>query len=286
MITSKFEQNTEEWLQFRRGKIGASDAPVIMGVSPWKNKLQLWEEKVKGTYSQAVNGAMKRGIELEESARQLFCLKTGIEVFPCVAVHPELDWMMASLDGLDKSGKVAVEIKCAGKEDHAVALAGRVPEKYYPQLQHQMHVCQLEKMFYFSFDGYDGKLVELQLDRSYVKEMLGEEQEFYRCMIENRAPAPKKTYIMREDEPWKECACALSSILKEKKDLEKREAEIKARILNIAGQCESMGYGIKLSRVQRKGQIDYSTIPELEGVNLEEYRKHPTASWVVTLDEK
>lgn len=38
-------QNTQEWEKFRLQKIGASDAPIIMGVSPWKTPFQLWLEK-------------------------------------------------------------------------------------------------------------------------------------------------------------------------------------------------------------------------------------------------
>ena len=35
-------QNTPEWLEFRRKKIGASDAPIILEVSTWKTPYQLW----------------------------------------------------------------------------------------------------------------------------------------------------------------------------------------------------------------------------------------------------
>ena len=41
-------QQSEEWLEFRRSRIGASDAPIIMGVSPWKTHYKLWVEKIQG----------------------------------------------------------------------------------------------------------------------------------------------------------------------------------------------------------------------------------------------
>ena len=37
------QQNTPEWLEFRRLRIGASDAPVIMEVSPYTTPYTLWE---------------------------------------------------------------------------------------------------------------------------------------------------------------------------------------------------------------------------------------------------
>jgi predicted phage-related endonuclease len=40
------QQQTPEWLEFRKNKIGASDAPIIMETSPWKTPYQLWLEKL------------------------------------------------------------------------------------------------------------------------------------------------------------------------------------------------------------------------------------------------
>ena len=96
-------QNTHEWLEFRRKKIGASDAPVILEVSPWKTPYQLWIEKTSGTPSITTHH-QKRGLELEELARQTFEKKTGTIMFPKVVLHPSFDWMMASLDGIDIDG--------------------------------------------------------------------------------------------------------------------------------------------------------------------------------------
>ncbi|MCJ7483244.1 MAG: YqaJ viral recombinase family protein, partial [Thermodesulfovibrionales bacterium] len=40
-IRLNFEQSTEEWLSWRRNGIGASDAPVVMGLSPWQKAGEL-----------------------------------------------------------------------------------------------------------------------------------------------------------------------------------------------------------------------------------------------------
>ena len=39
-------QGTSEWLENRKNHIGASDAPVVMGVSPWDTPYKLWENKL------------------------------------------------------------------------------------------------------------------------------------------------------------------------------------------------------------------------------------------------
>src|SRR5271170_7079883 len=140
-------QNTPEWEEMRKTKVGASDAPVIMEVSPYKTPYQLWQEKLSLATSKQ-NYAMQRGHEMEPMARAAFEELTGLMVTPMVKFHPLHAWMMASLDGVDVSGQNIAEIKCAGKEDHEIALSGQIPEKYFPQLQHQLEVCQLEMAYY------------------------------------------------------------------------------------------------------------------------------------------
>ena len=64
------EQNTEEGFEFRKTKIGSSDAPIIMGESPWKTPQQLWEEKMGLKESSYENAAIQRGKQLEAQARK------------------------------------------------------------------------------------------------------------------------------------------------------------------------------------------------------------------------
>lgn len=38
--------NREEWLEERKKGIGGSDVACILGMSPYKSNVELWEEKV------------------------------------------------------------------------------------------------------------------------------------------------------------------------------------------------------------------------------------------------
>jgi putative phage-type endonuclease len=162
-------------------KIGSSDAPIIMGVSPWKSARQLLEEKVLRT-KHAASASMQRGIDLEEKARTEFERLMGVSVFGDLPVqHPEIPWMTATLDGLDIDRTTMVEIKCPNPKgpDHKLALSGEVPEKYYPQCQHQLAVTGLEKMYYFSFDGNEGVIIKVDRDDEYIRHLIAEEKSFY-----------------------------------------------------------------------------------------------------------
>jgi putative phage-type endonuclease len=275
-------QGTTEWLQFRKTKITATDAVVIMGTSPWKNRTQLYNEKTSDCDPSIMTPRMQRGIDLEPIARSLFTIQTGIEVEPRVIVK---DWAMASLDGISECGRYLVEIKCPNENDHALAVMGKVPSHYHAQLQHQMWVCDVDKMFYFSFDGIDGVLIEVEKDEKYVEKMIEEEYKFYQCLI-NRIPPEQseKEFVEREDEIWKSCVDEWKLISQNIKQLEEKQEILRKRLIFLSGESNTKGAGISLSHIQRKGNVDYSKIPQLKNVDLEMYRKPSTNTWRISSD--
>jgi putative phage-type endonuclease len=276
-------QGTNEWLNMRRNHIGASDAPVIMGVSPWKSAYSLWEEKVGFRENSPSTYAMQRGLDLEEKARKCFESKTNLIVFPRVMFHSDYNWMMASMDGLDIEEENAVEIKCPGKEDHLVAVNGMIPDKYYPQLQHQMEVCNLEKMFYFSFDGSDGVIVECVRDDKYIKKLLKEERDFYDHMVDFVPPKmSEKDFDVRTDDIWRSSVEEWIRASQELNKWEKTEKELKQHLIEMANGKNTKGAGITVSKILRKGNIDYSKIKEMNGIDLDMYRRDPVEYWKIS----
>jgi putative phage-type endonuclease len=178
--------NQKEWLDWRRQGIGASDAPVIMGVSPWKTYEQLKQEKVNGG-DEEENEAMKFGKESEEMARQMFEEMTGHIVFPNKRyIHKEHDWLRATLDGIDLDEKIMVEIKMANKKDHILASMQKIPPKYFPQCQHQMMVLDIPEMFYFSCHKKQGIIVKVIRDDAYISDMFFHEKIFWDTVLSMR----------------------------------------------------------------------------------------------------
>ncbi len=185
------QQGTPHWLALRKTKITATDAPIIMGASHWKTRIQLYQEKTSDVLFTSSSARMQRGIDLEPIARELFSLQTGFEVYPKVIVK---DWAMASLDGISKDCRCVVEIKCPGEKDHSIAMSGKVPDHYYPQLQHQIHLSEVDEMYYFSFDGIDGVSVKVKRDDAYISKMVEEEKRFMSALSIKRLQShPKVT---------------------------------------------------------------------------------------------
>lgn len=275
----RLEQGSPEWHALRKTKITATDAVVIMGASPWKTRTQLYNEKLSPTEELTTNERMQRGIDLEPVARDLFNLTTGNKMVPKVAVK---GWAMASLDGMNDWDEV-LEIKCPGEKAHATALSGKVPDYYYPQLQHQMYVCNAQKVFYYSFDGFDGVTVEVKRDDAYIEKMVEEELKFYECLISKTPPEQSETeYVERMDEEWNTWATQWMSVTSQMKHLEKEEEELRKQLITLSGASNARGAGIALCQVQRKGTVDYAKIPQLKGLDLEQYRKAPSNSWRIT----
>jgi putative phage-type endonuclease len=279
-INREYIQGTPEWHALRKTKITATDACTIMGASHWKTRIQLYHEKLSPTEHLTINERMQRGIDLEPIARDLFDMKAGLETYPKVIVK---DWAMASLDAMSICGKYIVEIKCPGEKDHSIALSGKVPDHYYPQLQHQLYVTGVQFAYYFSFDGIDGAIVEVPRDDDYIEKMIIEEKKFYDCLINKTPPEPQEgDYIERSDDVWNQCVNAWKSVTDEIKSLEKQEEELRKQLIFLSGESNSKGAGISLCQVNRKGNVDYTKIPQLKGVDLEIYRKPSTNSWRIT----
>lgn len=277
----KMKQLTPEWFEARKNKIGSSDAAVLMDVSPWKTPYALWQHKLGLIPDQADNGAMKRGRDLEPIARQEFINLTGIEVEDEVLFHPEYNWMMASLDGLSKDKKVAVEIKCPGRMDHQLALDDIIPEKYIPQLQHQIEVAGLDSIMYFSFNENSCKLIQVDRDQDYIDRLLKKEKAFWYCLQELEAPdLCDRDYVNVENDPdWRIASQAWLEAKRLRKEYEEKEAKFRRHLMDISHSQNVRGCGIRMSKTLRKGSVDYKNVPQLQDVNLDTYRKAPIQVW-------
>jgi putative phage-type endonuclease len=268
------EQGSADWLQWRKEGIGSSDAPIILGVSPWKTPFQLWEEKTSDTVEEQTNWATVRGHELEPVARSHYELAHNIDMKPALKVHRKMKFLRASLDGYNEDASTVLEIKCVGKEDHALALSGKIPEKYIPQLAHQLAVTEAERVHYYSFDGTKGALVVYKRDEEFIDKLMNEECKFWE-MVQSKTPPPltDRDYVDIE-EPGVLAQIALWK--QKKKELESMTETVetlKRSIELLLPHPRCKGLGVRMQKIVRKGSVDYAKIPELNGVDLEKFRK-------------
>jgi len=273
----------QELHNWREGKIGASDAPIIMQVAPshWKTNTpyKLWEEKVFGV-KRATTSAMNRGNSLEPKAIEWFEKKIGLKLNSQQKLtHREIPYMIATIDCIDESGVIMAEIKCPNKEDHSIALNKKVPEHYMPQLQHQMEVAGLNSMYYVSFDGIDGAIVEVEKDNEYIDKILKSERSFYECMINISPPPLTERDYEEKGEDWVKLAQKRWKISEEIKALEKESKALTDLLISLSEDKNCRGGGFQFSKITVKGRVDYEAIPELKNIDVEIYRKNSSIQW-------
>lgn len=143
------DQRTEQWFADRLGKVTASKVADLMaktksGYSASRDNYmaQLVVERITNTKADSYsNAAMDWGTTQEPFARAAYEAVTGFMVEEVGFVpHPTIAWAGASPDGLVEHDGL-VEIKCPNTATMIdTLLTGKVPQKYFIQMQMQM-VC-------------------------------------------------------------------------------------------------------------------------------------------------
>ena len=174
------EQGSEQWLDWRHQGIGASDAPVIMGENPWRGIDQLLAEKMHPRRDGFQNEAMRRGTELEPTARSLYCTTVGVTVRPACLQSLRHDWLRASVDGISVDGQRVVEIKCGQSVYRKTATSGSPPDYYFGQLQHVLALTGLATIdFWCFFPALDPIHVVVNRNEGYIRRLLLAEEAFW-----------------------------------------------------------------------------------------------------------
>lgn len=190
------KQNGKEWREWRGKGLGASDAPIIMGESPYQTPFELWLDKTglrkRPEPNQYQLAAMQRGVRLEPVAREMFEAKMGRKFEALSAEHDVHDFMRASFDGINLEARALIEIKCPGKEAHAKALKGEVPKYYYSQVQQQLLIAGdlVDRGYYVSWDGEskDLVIVEVPHNKEHQAKLVEACTDFWKRITEKVLP--------------------------------------------------------------------------------------------------
>jgi putative phage-type endonuclease len=286
MDTLKLIQDTPEWFQFRKEHIGASDSPIILKVCKFKTNdgrkktpYLLWQEKLGLRAISCNNSATRYGKTMEEPARKEYERIKGDLFTPTVLVHSEYKYISASLDGLNFTEDRAVEIKNANKEDHELAKQGKVPDHYYPQLQHQLECTGHSEMDYFSYHKGEGIIVVVKRDEEYIEKLLKKLEEFWTYVVNLKEPPLTEDDYIERDEEWEKTADVLYQTKQNVKELEKTIKLLEDKLKELSEGQNSRFGGYSYGSTTGPGRINYKVIPELSGVDLESYRGSPIKSW-------
>ncbi|WP_242898964.1 YqaJ viral recombinase family protein [Stenotrophomonas maltophilia] len=164
MITVELIQGTPEWHAHRATHFNASDAPAMMGCSPYKTRSQLLREFATGATIEHDAATLQRfadGHRFEDLARPLAERIIGEELYPCVGVDGKYS---ASFDGLTLLEDKAFEHKSLN-DDLRLAMPvdggdACLPLHYQVQMEHQAMVSGAERVLFMASKWSGDDLVE------------------------------------------------------------------------------------------------------------------------------
>lgn len=137
-----------EWLNWRRGGIGASDVAGILNLSPWASPFSVWASKVDDTDDTHDTDAMEFGRRAEIMVAPWFADRTGLTVVgeQTRCAHRDDPWKMCTVDGFvldspnsqmaDALGVLEIKTTSASADEWA----NEIPVNYRCQATWAMHV--------------------------------------------------------------------------------------------------------------------------------------------------
>jgi len=181
------QQNSPEWSAVRRGVPSASAFDMIVTTKGELSKqrqkylYRLAGEQVSGIVEETYqNGAMLRGKEMEDEARQLYSLINGVEVQQVGFCVADGDFAYgASPDGLiGEDG--CLEIKCPQMATHVGYLIENVlPLEYFQQTQGQLLVTGRKWVDFMSYyPGLKPLIIRVNPDKKFQQVLKAELEKF------------------------------------------------------------------------------------------------------------
>ena len=285
------EQRTQEWFDARKGRVTASIAGALLGMSPHMSKADAMRVLVRSMHDLPSefqgNVATEYGTFHEEGALAEYKMETGNKV-EAKGFLPFQDWLGASPDGLVNVYGM-VEIKCPfGKRKENPPQFKSIHElpHYYAQMQIQM-LCSNDRDWcdFFQWSPHGTKTERVLEDDEWLAEYITKLHALWeeaKAANPADAEAPKRAIV---DTPASKKLVAEYDELSDAIDLAtERRKEILASMVSIAGGKDVEISGRKLTRVKKKGAVSYAkaltaAAPDFD---LEPYRGKPSESWKFT----
>ena len=165
METISLIQGTPAWHEHRSNHFNASDAPAMLGLSSYKTREKLLQEKATGItdeFDEATERRFADGHRFEALARPLAEAIIGDELYPVVGTEGKLS---ASFDGLTFDESVAFEHKSLNDRLRGIIGISDLPEEYCAQMEQQLMISGAKKCLFMAskFDANDNLIEELHV---------------------------------------------------------------------------------------------------------------------------
>ena len=139
----------EEWLAWRRTGIGGSDAAAVIGLNPFRSRIEVYADKMGMMPEKEDTESMRLGRDLEDYVAQRFCEETGKKVRRnnFMWCHDEHRCMIADVDREIIGENAGLECKTTQAWGGKVIMKGEIPLTYYVQCMHYMAVMGYDRVY-------------------------------------------------------------------------------------------------------------------------------------------
>ena len=139
----------EEWLAWRRTGIGGSDAAAVIGLNPFRSRIEVYADKMGMTPEKEDTESMRLGRDLEDYVAQRFCEATGKKVRRnnFMWCRDEYRCMIADVDREIIGENAGLECKTTQAWSGKVIMKGEIPLTYYVQCMHYMAVMGYDRVY-------------------------------------------------------------------------------------------------------------------------------------------
>jgi putative phage-type endonuclease len=283
------EQRTPEWFAARAGRVTASNAGALLGLSPHTSEADGFRRLVRSLHgfdSEFVgNVATEYGTFHEDGALAEYKMETGNEVTP-LGFAPYSDWLGASPDGLVLNHGM-LEIKCPfGQRSPTPNGFKSIDDQphYYAQMQIQMFCMDESRDWcdFYQWSPHGTKCERVWEDDDWLVENI---PKLYYIWLRAKAADPADFAGPKRQEYDTPEAAKLVAEYDELRDAidnaNDRKKDIVARMVEMSGKRNAVIGGRNLTLVKRKGSVAYAkALAKIApDADLEPYRGDPSEGW-------
>lgn len=178
-LLGKFTDDSVEWHEARKGRIGGSMVGTVAGLNPWESAVTCFY-KFTGQIDDDVleTDAMRLGKLLEAPLVEMFRFKHPefvVEHQPGTFLHDGNDKFLANPDGLiSVDGVVSAVLEIKTSRDYWV----EPPRHYVAQVHWYMWILGLRKAFIAGHIGGSWKEFEVDFDDEFMADLLSKVEAF------------------------------------------------------------------------------------------------------------
>ena len=304
-----YDQRSDEWFEWRRTGVTASESPIILGLSPYQTPWQLWAEKTgfRERPDLSDNPNVRRGVLLEDDVRKLIAQQMCDIIEPACAEWDTDPTFKASFDGLT-SDNTPVEIKCPSvgtfEDVKANGMQSKTVQFYRVQVMHQIMVADASHGWLCFFCNDELLKFDIPRDEALIQRIVNEGRLFWEKVLTKTEPEldpERDVFIPRDDDAvtwayaardWRTLGERIKTLQNEIERLEAQRDLLKPTFERMMGRnCAADFGGLAVRHSFVKGRIDYRKALEAllgrkpDEAELEQFRSAASERWSYRLTD-